>query len=70
MGKDPYEVTEAEWFAWFRQGYDVDLRALDTLKKRIEVVVVFDMSVQDGDSHIGKMSDGLAAAIRRDRQEG
>ncbi|RHY98549.1 hypothetical protein DYB35_010963, partial [Aphanomyces astaci] len=66
MGKDPFEVTEAEWFAWFRQGYDVDLRALDTLKKRIEVVVVFDMSVQDGDSHIGKMSDGLAAAIRRD----
>ncbi|RLO00339.1 hypothetical protein DYB28_001383 [Aphanomyces astaci] len=66
---DPYEVTEAEWVAWFRQGYDVDPRALDTLKKRIKAAVVFDMSVQDADSRIGKMLDGLAAAIRRDRQE-
>ncbi|ETV66294.1 hypothetical protein H257_17197 [Aphanomyces astaci] len=32
MGKDPYELTEAEWVARFRQGYDVDPRALDTLK--------------------------------------
>ncbi|RHZ07541.1 hypothetical protein DYB26_014959, partial [Aphanomyces astaci] len=69
MGKGPYEVTEADWVAWFRQGYDVDPRALDTLKKRIKAAVVFDMSVQDADSRIGKMLDGLAAAIRRDRQE-
>ncbi|ETV65397.1 hypothetical protein H257_17858 [Aphanomyces astaci] len=57
MGKDPYEVTEAEWVAWFRQGYDVDPRALDSLKKRIKAAIVFDML------------DGLAAAIRCDRQE-
>ncbi|RHX99049.1 hypothetical protein DYB25_005626 [Aphanomyces astaci] len=69
MDKDPYEVTEAEWVVWFRQGYDVDPRALDTLKKRIKAAVVFDMSAQDADSRIGKMLDGLAAAIRRDRQE-
>ncbi|KAF0707227.1 hypothetical protein AaE_013712 [Aphanomyces astaci] len=69
MGKDPYEVTETEWVAWFRQSYDVDQRALDTLKKRIKVAVMFDMSVQDADSRIGKMLDGLAPAIRRDRQE-
>ncbi|RHZ41404.1 hypothetical protein DYB31_008772, partial [Aphanomyces astaci] len=66
---DPYEVTETEWVAWFRQSYDVDQRALDTLKKRIKVAVMFDMSVQDADSRIGKMLDGLAPAIRRDRQE-
>ncbi|RHY89814.1 hypothetical protein DYB35_009434, partial [Aphanomyces astaci] len=47
----------------------VDPRALDTLKKRIKAAVVFDMSVQDADSRIGKMFDGLAAAIRRDRRE-
>ncbi|RQM20158.1 hypothetical protein B5M09_010819 [Aphanomyces astaci] len=69
MGKDPYEATEAEWVAWFRQGYDVDPRALDKLKKRIKAAVVLDMSVQDADSRIGKILDGLAAAIRRDRQE-
>ncbi|RHY56318.1 hypothetical protein DYB34_012740, partial [Aphanomyces astaci] len=69
MGKDPYEVTGGEWVAWFRQGYDVDPRALDTLKKRIKAAVVFDMSVQDADSRIGNMLDGLAAAIRRDWQE-
>ncbi|RHY00230.1 hypothetical protein DYB36_010989, partial [Aphanomyces astaci] len=50
MGKNPYEVTEAEWVAWFRQGYDVDIRALDSLKKLIKAAVVFDMSVQDADS--------------------
>ncbi|RHZ00280.1 hypothetical protein DYB35_013337, partial [Aphanomyces astaci] len=69
MGKDPYEVTETKWVAWFWQGYDVDPRALDTLKKRIKAAVVFEMSVQDAGSRIGKMLDGLAAAIRRDRQE-
>ncbi|ETV66469.1 hypothetical protein H257_17055 [Aphanomyces astaci] len=69
MGKNPYEVTEAEWVAWFRQGYDVDIRALDSLKKLIKAAVVFDMSVQDADSRIGKMLDGQAAAIPRDRQE-
>ncbi|RHY82846.1 hypothetical protein DYB35_013912, partial [Aphanomyces astaci] len=52
-----------------RQGYDVDPRALDTLKKRIKSAVVFDMSVPDADSWIGRMLDGLAAAIRRDYQE-
>ncbi|RHY81672.1 hypothetical protein DYB26_013483, partial [Aphanomyces astaci] len=52
-----------------RQGYDVDPRALDTLKKRIKSAVVFDMSVPDADSRIGCMLDGLAAAIRRDYQE-
>ncbi|RQM29399.1 hypothetical protein B5M09_012827, partial [Aphanomyces astaci] len=71
MGKGPYEVTdcEAEWVAWFRQGYDVDPQALDTLKKRIKAAVVFVMSVHDADSRIGNMLDGLAAAIRRDRRE-
>ncbi|RLO05273.1 hypothetical protein DYB28_006994 [Aphanomyces astaci] len=44
-------------------------RQWDTLKKRIKAAVVIDMSVQDADSRIGKMLDGLAAAIRRDCQE-
>ncbi|KAF0774954.1 hypothetical protein AaE_001346, partial [Aphanomyces astaci] len=69
MGKDPDDVSEGEWIAWFKQGFDVDPRALDTLKKRIKSAVVFDMSVPDADSRIGRMLDGLAAAIRRDRQE-
>ncbi|RHY82232.1 hypothetical protein DYB31_013759, partial [Aphanomyces astaci] len=69
MGKDPDDVSEGEWIAWFKQGYDVDPRDLDTLKKRIKSAVVFDMSVPDVDSRIGRMLDGLAAAIRRDRQE-
>ncbi|RLO02884.1 hypothetical protein DYB28_013221 [Aphanomyces astaci] len=69
MGKDPDDVSEGEWIAWFKQGYDIDPRALDTLKKRIKSAVVFDMSVPDADSRIGRMLDGLAAAIRRDRQE-
>ncbi|RHY62703.1 hypothetical protein DYB38_009101, partial [Aphanomyces astaci] len=68
-GKDPDDVSEGEWIAWFKQGFDVDPRALDTLKKRIKSAVVFDMSVPDADSRIGRMLDGLAAAIRRDRQE-
>ncbi|RHZ42697.1 hypothetical protein DYB26_010527, partial [Aphanomyces astaci] len=66
MGKDPDDVSEGEWIAWFRQGYDVDPRALE---KRVKSAVVFDMSVPDEDSRIGRMLDGLAAAIRRDRQE-
>ncbi|RHZ04943.1 hypothetical protein DYB26_016496 [Aphanomyces astaci] len=69
MGKDPDDVSEGEWIAWFKQGFDVDPRALDTLKKRIKSAVVFYMSVPDADSRIGRMLDGLAAAIRRDRQE-
>ncbi|RHZ04204.1 hypothetical protein DYB31_012995, partial [Aphanomyces astaci] len=69
MGKDPNDVSESEWIAWFKHGFDVDPRALDTLKKRIKSAVVFDMSVPDADSRIGRMLDGLAAAIRRDRQE-
>ncbi|RHY21977.1 hypothetical protein DYB32_009656, partial [Aphanomyces invadans] len=36
---------------------------------RIKAAVTFDMSVQDADSRIGRMLDGLAAAVRRDRQE-
>ncbi|ETV78978.1 hypothetical protein H257_07762 [Aphanomyces astaci] len=69
MGKDPDDVSEGEWIAWFTQGFVVDPRALDTLKMRIKSAVVFDMSVPDADSRIGRMLDGLAAAIRRDRQE-
>ncbi|KAF0710363.1 hypothetical protein AaE_012559 [Aphanomyces astaci] len=69
MGKDPDDVSEGEWIAWFKQGYDVNPRALDTLKKRIKSAVVFDVSVPGADSRIGRMLDGLAAAIRRDRQE-
>ncbi|ETV90157.1 hypothetical protein H310_15007, partial [Aphanomyces invadans] len=37
--KDPDDVSEAEWIAWFKQGYVVDPRALDTLKKRIKTAV-------------------------------
>ncbi|RLO13276.1 hypothetical protein DYB28_009044 [Aphanomyces astaci] len=66
---DPDDVSKGEWIAWFKQGYDVDPRALDTLKKPIKSAVVFDTSVPDADSQIGRMLDGLAAAIRRDRQE-
>ncbi|RHY93799.1 hypothetical protein DYB26_006567 [Aphanomyces astaci] len=69
MGKDPDNVSEGEWIAWFKQGFDVDPLVLDTLKKRIKSAVVFDMSVPDADSQIGRMLDGLAAAIRRNRQE-
>ncbi|RHY82838.1 hypothetical protein DYB26_015576, partial [Aphanomyces astaci] len=51
------------------KGFDVDPRALDTLKKRIKSGVVFDISAPDADSRIGRMLDGFAAAIRRDCQE-
>ncbi|RHY99873.1 hypothetical protein DYB35_012119 [Aphanomyces astaci] len=66
MGNDPDDVSAGEWIAWFKQGYDVDPRALDTLKKWI---IIFDISVPDADSWIGRMLDGLATAIPRDRQE-
>ncbi|ETV95131.1 hypothetical protein H310_11400 [Aphanomyces invadans] len=69
MDKDPEDVTESEWVAWFKQGYDVEPRALDSLKKRIKAAVVFDMSIQHADSRVGRMLDGLSAAVRRDRQE-
>ncbi|RHY24251.1 hypothetical protein DYB32_008919 [Aphanomyces invadans] len=62
-------IMPAEWIAWFNQGYVVDPRALETLNKHIKTAVVFDMSISDADSRIGRMLDGLAAAIRRDRQE-
>ncbi|KAF0702683.1 hypothetical protein AaE_015779 [Aphanomyces astaci] len=62
MGKDPDDVSEGEWIAWFKQGFDVDPRDLDTLKKRIKSAIVFDMSVPDADSRIGRMLNGLAAA--------
>ncbi|RHY06656.1 hypothetical protein DYB26_004778 [Aphanomyces astaci] len=61
--------TKEERRDFMAQGYDVDSRALDTFKKRIESAVDFDMSVLDADSQIGCMLDGVAAAIRRDRQE-
>ncbi|ETV67539.1 hypothetical protein H257_16270 [Aphanomyces astaci] len=51
------------------QGYEVNPRALVTLKKRIKSAVIFDMSIPDADSPIGRMLDGLVAAIRRDRQD-
>ncbi|KAG9414430.1 hypothetical protein AC1031_013788 [Aphanomyces cochlioides] len=69
MGKEPDEVTEGEWIAWFKLAYDVDPRALKTLKNRIAVAVVFDMLITDADSRIGRMLDNMSAALRRDRQE-
>ncbi|RHX98595.1 hypothetical protein DYB36_014270 [Aphanomyces astaci] len=69
MRKDPDPVSEGEWIVWFKQGYDVNPRALGTLKKRVKSAVVFDILVADADSRIGRMLDGLAVAIRRDRQE-
>ncbi|CAK4696066.1 unnamed protein product, partial [Aphanomyces euteiches] len=69
MGKDPDDVTEGEWIEWFKLAYDVDPRALEGLKKRIAAAVVFDMPITDADSRIGRMLDGMSAAIRRDRQE-
>ncbi|KAH9105952.1 hypothetical protein AeMF1_018347, partial [Aphanomyces euteiches] len=63
MGKDPDDVTEGEWIEWFKLAYDVDPRALDGLKKRIAAAVVFDMSITDADSRIGRMLDGMSAAI-------
>ncbi|ETV68361.1 hypothetical protein H257_15682 [Aphanomyces astaci] len=57
MGKDLDDVSEGEWIAWFKQGYDVDPRALDTLKKRINAAVVFDMSIPAADSRIGRVGD-------------
>ncbi|KAG9399883.1 hypothetical protein AC1031_011304 [Aphanomyces cochlioides] len=69
MGKEPDEVTEGEWIAWFKLAYDVDPRALETLKKRIAAAVVFDMSITDADSRIGRMLDNMSTALRRDRQE-
>ncbi|KAH9184507.1 hypothetical protein AeNC1_013517, partial [Aphanomyces euteiches] len=69
MGKDPDDLTEGEWIEWFKLAYDVDPRALEGLKKRIAAAVVFDMPITDADSRIGRMLDGMSAAIRRDRQE-
>ncbi|ETV94984.1 hypothetical protein H310_11624 [Aphanomyces invadans] len=64
--RDLDDVSES---AWFKQGYVVDPRALETLKKRIKTTVVFDMSIPDADSRIGRMLDGLATTILRDRPE-
>ncbi|RHZ26588.1 hypothetical protein DYB37_011073 [Aphanomyces astaci] len=69
MGKFPEEVTGAEWAAWFTLGFQVDPRTLDSLKKRVKAPVVFDISIPDSDSRIGRMSGGMAAALRRNRQE-
>ncbi|ETV75450.1 hypothetical protein H257_10291 [Aphanomyces astaci] len=69
MRKDPDAVSEDEYIVWFKQGYDVNPQALDTLKKRVQSAVVFHILVPDADSRIGRMLDGLAVAIRRDRQE-
>ncbi|RHZ39153.1 hypothetical protein DYB26_013118 [Aphanomyces astaci] len=41
MGNDPDDVSAGEWIAWFKQGYDVDPRVLDTLQKWI---IIFDIS--------------------------
>ncbi|ETV95091.1 hypothetical protein H310_11374 [Aphanomyces invadans] len=69
MGKDPEDVTEDEWIAWFMLAYQVDPRALDSLKKQIRAAAVFGMSITDADSRIGRMLDGMSVAIRRDRQD-
>ncbi|ETV92967.1 hypothetical protein H310_12962 [Aphanomyces invadans] len=68
LGKDPEDVTESEWVVWFKQGYDVEPRALNSLKKGINAAVVLDMSIQDSDSRVCRILDGLSAAVRRDRQ--
>ncbi|KAG9400934.1 hypothetical protein AC1031_009656 [Aphanomyces cochlioides] len=68
MGKDPEDVSESEWIAWFKLAYDVDPRALETLKKRLTAAIVFDMS-KHIDSRIGRMLDNMSAALRSDRQE-
>ncbi|ETV67671.1 hypothetical protein H257_16255 [Aphanomyces astaci] len=69
MGKFPEEVTDAAWAVWFTLGFQVDPRTQDSLKKRVKASVVFDMSIPDADSQIGRMFDGMAAASHRDRQE-
>ncbi|ETW08620.1 hypothetical protein H310_01161 [Aphanomyces invadans] len=38
LGKDPDEVTEEEWVAWFRLGFEVEPRAFESLKKRDKMV--------------------------------
>ncbi|ETW06347.1 hypothetical protein H310_02627 [Aphanomyces invadans] len=67
-GKDPEDVMDDECFAWFMLAYQVDPLALDSLKRQIKAVVVFDMSITDADPRIG-MLDGMSSAIRRNCQD-
>ncbi|ETW00897.1 hypothetical protein H310_06560 [Aphanomyces invadans] len=62
-------VTEAEWVAWMRLGFDVLPSDLEGIRTKLRGAVKFDLSITDGDSRIRKMLVGLMKAIELDNQE-
>ncbi|ETW02185.1 hypothetical protein H310_05753 [Aphanomyces invadans] len=62
-------VTEAEWIAWIRLGYDVQSFVTQKLKDRIRAAIVFDLTIADVDSRISKMIEDMMKVIEKNNEE-
>ncbi|RHY27897.1 hypothetical protein DYB32_006578 [Aphanomyces invadans] len=66
----PYDqIAESEWIAWFNLAFEEEPHDLDSLKKRLETTIRFDVKILDAESHVSKMLDELMRALERDNQE-
>ncbi|RHY26541.1 hypothetical protein DYB32_007512 [Aphanomyces invadans] len=62
-------VTEAEWIAWIRLGYDVQPSVTRELKDRIRAAIVFDLTIADVDSRISKVIEDMMKVIEKNNEE-
>ncbi|RHY26412.1 hypothetical protein DYB32_007631, partial [Aphanomyces invadans] len=66
----PYDqIVESEWISWFNMAFEEEPRDLDSLKKRLETKIRFDIKILDAESRVSKMLDELMRALERDNQE-
>ncbi|RHY17526.1 hypothetical protein DYB32_010502, partial [Aphanomyces invadans] len=66
----PYDqIAESEWIAWFNMAFEEEPRDQDSLKKRLETTIRFDVKILDAESRVSKMLDELMRALERDNQE-
>ncbi|RHY20530.1 hypothetical protein DYB32_010016 [Aphanomyces invadans] len=66
----PYnQIAESEWIAWFNVAFEEEPHDLDSLKKRLETTIRFDVKILDAESHVSEMLDELMRALERDNQE-
>ncbi|ETV94976.1 hypothetical protein H310_11616 [Aphanomyces invadans] len=66
----PYdEIWENDWIRWSNGAFQEEPRDLETMKRRLESAIRFDVKILDAESRVGKMLDGLMLALECDNQE-
>ncbi|ETV95850.1 hypothetical protein H310_10893 [Aphanomyces invadans] len=49
------QIAESEWIAWFNLVFEEEPRDLDSLKKRLETTILFDVKILAAESRVSKM---------------